>query len=231
MHRQPDYSNSRSVYMKAQNALNFLADTVSPKGYLALGDSYTIGESVNGSERFPNQLSRMLQSAGFDLGEPRIVALTGWTTGDLIAAIRRESAFSTYELVTVLIGVNNQYQGRGLDEYEQDFRQILEMAIRFAGGRPSRVLVLSIPDYSVTPFASQMDGVSIARQIDAFNKVSQRLSQQAGLRYLDITPESRKAHGDPSLMADDGLHYSAKEYRIWALALAALVKEQHTKSK
>ncbi|HEX2122468.1 MAG TPA: SGNH/GDSL hydrolase family protein [Thermoanaerobaculia bacterium] len=183
--------------------------------YLALGDSYTIGESVAESERFPVQLAREL-----GLGDPQIIARTGWTTDELNAAIDAANPQGPFELVTLLIGVNNQYRGRSADEYRTQFTALLQRAIGFAGGDPKRVIVVSIPDWGVTPFAEGRDRAKIAREIDQFNAVNREEAQRAGARYVDITPISRR--DDPSLVAEDKLHPSGKQYGEWAKAIAAM---------
>lgn len=180
--------------------------------YLALGDSYTIGESVDAGERFPAQLARQL-----DLGEPVVIARTGWTTDELNAAIDAADPQGPFELVTLLIGVNNQYRGRGAEEYRAQFTGLLQRAIGFAGGDPRKVIVVSIPDWGVTPFAEGRDRAKIAREIDQFNAINREEALRAGARYVDITPISRR--DDPSLVAADGLHPSAKQYGEWVRAI------------
>jgi len=185
-----------------------------PARYLALGDSYTIGESVAVEERFPMQLAKQLK-----LGEPEIIAKTGWTTDELNAAIDKADPHGPYDLVTLLIGVNNQYRGRSADEYRQQFVALLQRAIGFAGGKPHNVVVVSIPDWGVTPFAKDRDRAKIAREIDQFNAINREEAARAGARYADITPHSRTAATDASLVAPDGLHPSGKMYAEWARAI------------
>ena len=156
--------------------------------YLALGDLYTIGESVPAEQRWPVQLAELLSKEGFAVGEPRIVARTGWTTGELHAAIRQEELIETYDLVSLLIGVNNQYRGYSLEAYRQEFAGLLEQAIAFAGGDPGRVLVLSIPDWSVTPYAEGRDRPAIAAAIDHFNHINREETEKHGASYIDVTP-------------------------------------------
>jgi lysophospholipase L1-like esterase len=177
--------------------------------YLALGDSYTIGESVAAHERFPHQLAREL-----GLAEPLIVAKTGWTTDELNAAIDAAAPRGPYDLVTLLIGVNNQYRGRSVDEYRTQFAALLQRAIGFAGGDARKVVVVSIPDWGVTPFAEGRDRAKIASEIDAYNAVNRDEAARAGARWVDVTPVSRRP--DPSLVADDRLHPSAAQYAEWA---------------
>lgn len=183
---------------------------------LALGDSYTIGESVPEGERWPMQLSTMLETRGVHLGPPRIIAQTGWTTDELAAAIERERPKGPFDFVTLLIGVNNQYRGRDIEEYQEQFRQLLRQAIGFAGGRSDRVIVLSIPDWGVTPFAEGRDRARIGEEIDQFNRVNREEAVRAGARYVDVTPVSRLAVREPGLVAEDGLHPSGRMYQLWA---------------
>ena len=182
--------------------------------YLALGDSYTIGESVAVDDRYPVQLARELK-----LGEPEIIAKTGWTTDELSAAIDKAmdkaDPRGPYDLVTLLIGVNNQYRGRSADEYRTQFTALLQRAIGFAGGKTRNVVVISIPDWGVTPFAKDRDRAKIGREIDQFNAINREETTRAGARYVDITPFSRRAANDPSLVAPDGLHPSGKMYSEW----------------
>lgn len=193
-------------------ALAFLRPHKAVPTYLALGDSYTIGESVDSSQRYPVQALHQLYQGG----HPDIIATTGWTTGNLLDALDAVSPDTNYEAVSLLIGVNNQYQGRSQEEYREQFTALLKAAIHLAGDRPGHVLVLSIPDYSVTPFARNSDRGLIAAQIDSFNAINNRIAAAYKVHYLDVTSESRKALGDPDLIAADGLHFSGKEYAIWA---------------
>ena len=192
--------------------------------FLALGDSYTIGESVAPEERWPVQLGALLRAEGLDVGDPTLIATTGWTTDELSAAIDRANPQGAFDLVSLLIGVNNQYRGRGQDEYREQFAALLQRAIGFAGWNPARVLVLSIPDWGVTPFATRLerDPAAVAADIDAFNAINRAETERPGAHYVDVTPFSREAAHDPSLLADDGLHPSGRMYAEWArLALPA----------
>jgi len=200
-------------------------ESIPTKTYLALGDSYTIGESVTEQERFPIQAVQKLNAAGFHIDQPDIIAVTGWTTGDLIRAIHKKSFTHHYDLVTLLIGVNNQYQGRSESEYKEDFENLLQRAIELAGDNPSHVIVLSIPDYSVTPFAGGSDQKKIAIDIDRFNELNRIISAQYKVHWVDITEESRKAKNEPSLIAGDGLHFSGKEYALWADELFPVMRD------
>jgi lysophospholipase L1-like esterase len=193
--------------------------------YLALGDSYTIGEGVPAEQRWPMQLAGLLSEEGYALSEPRIVARTGWTTGELDAAIRQEELSKNYDLVSLLIGVNNQYRGYSPEDYRQEFTDLLEQAIAFAGADPRGVLVLSIPDWSVTPYAQGRDQPAIAAAIDTFNLINREETERRGVSYIDVTPASRQATEDITLIAPDGLHPSGKMYAEWArLALSSALQ-------
>ncbi|MDR3712555.1 MAG: SGNH/GDSL hydrolase family protein [Puia sp.] len=206
-----------------QLALRLSGDTAS-RSYLALGDSYTIGQSVEPAGRYPVQVVKDLVLSGYpSFKAPEIIAATGWTTGDLVKALNAIQPNPPYEIVTLLIGVNDQFQGRGMLAYRDHLSTLLQKSIILAGDRPSRVLVLSIPDYSVTPFARDADRIFIAAQIDSFNALNCELASKYKVRYLDITAESRKAAEDPSLIAADGLHFSGKEYAIWARMMAPVI--------
>lgn len=186
-----------------------------PLRYLALGDSYTIGESVEEAERFPNQLASLLANEGVTV-DVKIIARTGWTTDELWRGIQAEVVEPPYDMVSLLIGVNNQYRGRGLEEYREGFIFLLNKAIEYAGGDVKRVVVFSIPDWGVTPFAYGRDTTQIANEIDAFNKVNLEESTKTGVQYVDVTPSSRLALNDKTLIASDGLHPSGKMYAEWA---------------
>jgi lysophospholipase L1-like esterase len=185
--------------------------------YLALGDSYTIGEGVAGDSRWPMQLARALRADGIALDDPDIIAATGWTTDELDAAIDVAQPAHDHALVSLLIGVNNQYRGRDVDEYRHQFAALLEHAIGFAGGRCERVLVLSIPDWGVTRYghASGRDLAAIARELDAFNAAAHDICTARGVAFVDITPVSRDRGAAPDMLADDGLHPSAAMYSRW----------------
>ena len=195
------------------------------KTYLALGDSYTIGQSVNTSERFPVQTVALLRGRN-NIKDPDIIAVTGWTTTNLIDALNANTPQRNYSVVSLLIGVNNQYQGKSLEDYKTEFTELLNRSIIYAGNKKNHVFVISIPDYSVTPFARGRDTATIAKEIDAFNAANKKISLEAGVHYLDITPISRKAKDDLSLVASDGLHPSGEQYRQWSVLLAPLMEEE-----
>jgi len=197
--------------------------------YLALGDSYTIGESVPQEQSFPYQLTGLLATDSVQAIVPDIIAVTGWTTDNLINAIAATGIDAkTYDVVTLLIGVNDQYQGLSQTNYRTKFAQVLTTAISAAKGDASRVFVLSIPDWGVTPYANGQDAI-IGPQIDQFNSINKEESKKVGVHYLDITPISRQAKTDPSLIAGDGLHPSAKMYGLWVAQLEPMVKARLTK--
>jgi len=190
--------------------------------YLALGDSYTIGEAVSQSSCFPYQLSARLSGQGLKVAEPKIIAKTGWTTNELQAGIAAEALSAKYDIVTLLIGVNNQYRGNSIAVYRTEFKELLQTAVTFAGGNKKHVFVVSIPDWGATPFGKQSGRgtAQIAKEIDAFNAVSKEETQAAGMNYTDITPGSRNAATDASLVASDGLHPSGNMYKDWVTLLA-----------
>ena len=200
------------------------------RGVLALGDSYTIGEGVPEADRWPVQLVALLREHGVAIDDPRIIATTGWTTDELDAGIDAAHAVepipTDHALVSLLIGVNNQYRGRSLDDYEAQFTALLDRAIGFAGGEPGRVIVLAIPDWGVTPFAIQSgrDRQQIAAQLDAFNAAAQRIGIGRGARFADTAAVSRERGGEVAMLADDGLHPSGAMYARWAEAVAAQLR-------
>ncbi len=189
--------------------------------YLALGDSYTIGEALPLTENFPYQLMKIMRENNTQLGAPEIIAKTGWTTDELQKAINTHRFHSTYAIVSLLIGVNNQYRGYPIAQYQTEFEALLKQAINFAGGQASHVVVISIPDWGATPFAEGRDRKQIATQIDAYNNINRTLAEKYNTLYIDITPGTREAQNDATLVAADGLHPSAKEYHRWAIKLAA----------
>lgn len=201
--------------------------TASPSGakFLALGDSYTIGQNVVDSERFPAQTVQLLRTQNIHINDPEYIATTGWTTTNLISAINLQTPAKDFDIVTLLIGVNDQFQSRDTTDYRGHFTELLNEAINFAGSRKQRVFVVSIPDYSVTPFVAASDKARVSIQIDKFNAINKDVTLQNGITYIDITPSSRKAADDPSLIADDGLHPSGKEYAVWANMLVPLIKK------
>ncbi len=180
--------------------------------FLALGDSYTIGESVAVKDRWPMQLVAKLKENGYEIAEPVIVAKTGWRTDQLKAAIQNTNLNDSYDLVGLLIGVNNQYQGRSVESYRPEFEELLSIAIEKAGGDKSKVFVMSIPDYGYTPFGKTKRN-QISRQLDEYNGVNKHLTEKYGIQYFDITDISRSS--DQKLVASDNLHPSGYQYNLW----------------
>lgn len=193
--------------------------------FLALGDSYTIGESVREAERFPAQTVKQLKAQNIDVTTLKYIAATGWTTTDLISAINLQNPANDFDIVTLLIGVNDQYQQHNKVSYGTLFKALLNKAVELAGNRKSHVFVLSIPDYSVTPFVNDENKARVSREIKEFNAINKEITIQNNVPYIDITPSTRHAANDSSLIANDGLHPSAKEYAVWAGMLAPLIKK------
>ena len=190
--------------------------------YLALGDSYTIGEGVQEAERWPNQLAEALRNSGVTTSELTNIARTGWTTSNLLSYVGQNNPDNNYDLVSLLIGVNNQFQGRNIDTYRDEFRKLLELAVRKCGNRKEGVFVLSIPDYGYTPFGSS-DKERISEEIDQYNAINEQITRGMGIAYYDITPISRQALQRPSYLAPDNLHPSGEMYARWvALILQGL---------
>lgn len=198
-------------------------DNKSAISYLALGDSYTIGQGVEENERFPVQLAKRLNEDGVNVGNPTIIARTGWTTDELARGIEDANLTETYDLVTLLIGVNNQYRGRDTAEYRRTFRELLNKAVGFANGIEKRVIVISIPDYGVTPFGIS-NAERIGADIDIFNTINREETELKKANYVYITSISRAAKDDPSLIAKDGLHPSGKMYSFWVDAISPVAK-------
>lgn len=219
------------------------------KTYLALGDSYTIGEQVAAAENFPNQTVALLNKTaggaesrhqrfnqnpsavanpygGLQTVLPEIIATTGWTTDELSNAINEANITGTYDIVSLLIGVNNQYRGRAVSNFNIEFEHLLQRAVQFADNNPSHVFVLSIPDWGVTPFAKGRDAIKIAAEINAYNKVCEDAAKKFGTHYIDITASQRIDGNKDEFLASDKLHPSGREYAKWATKLAALIKTE-----
>lgn len=194
--------------------------------YLALGDSYTIGEAVLIQQSFPYQVVQNLREKGHSFSAAEIIAKTGWTTDELWNGIAGYQFLPKYDFVTLLIGVNNQYRGRAIIEYTSEFEKLLGKAILLADNKKEHVFVISIPDYGVTPFAKEKDPEKISKEIDIFNTANRALAIQYKVHYIEITEGSRDAAQDPSLVAEDGLHPSEKEYKKWATKVAAAIEKQ-----
>lgn len=203
-----------------------------PRTYLALGDSYTIGEAVPLYESFPYQAVQWLRKQGQDFHAPEIIAQTGWTTSELQAGINNSVLLPSYDIVSLLIGVNDQYRNEEIGRYRVTFEQLLQQAIRFASNDPRHVMVLSIPDWSVTPFAAGVlpdkhgrDRQQTAGEIDAYNNINRVIAEKYNTHYIDITTYTREAAIDKHLLAPDQLHPSGKDYSRWAEKLARVIEE------
>ena len=203
------------------NMLTTIATDSLLKSYLALGDSYTIGEFVGSAERFPTQTVALLKSHGSKVADPQYIAQTGWTTLDLQNAISKATLKSKYDIVSLLIGVNDQYEGLDTAGYRVHFTQLLQKAIQLADNQIKHVFVVSIPDYSVTPFGGGSERVK--KEIDAFNNINKQVTATYQISYTDVTPTSRLAANDQSFTANDGLHPSGKQYQQWAALLEAVM--------
>jgi len=198
--------------------------------YLALGDSYTIGEQVPEQENFPHQLVALLKKKNIFFDKPTIIAKTGWTTDELQDKLAQTRLAIPFDLVTLLIGVNNQYRGRSAEEYALQFEALLQQSIGYSGEKTNHVIVLSIPDWGVTPFAEGRDRKKIAREIDQFNAINKKIAEKYRVHYVDITALTREAANDLSLLTDDKLHPSGKDYKRWAeKVMAVVLKEFSTK--
>ena len=193
--------------------------------YLALGDSYTIGEQVLLSETFPYQTVQLLRSKKIEIAAPEIIAKTGWTTDELDAVIMQTIFLKKYDFVSLLIGVNNQYRERSIDNFEKEFEQLLKKAIGFAGNNAKNVFVLSIPDWGVTAFAKDRDTKKIENEINAYNEVCKHITLQNNCKFLDITTDQKKDNYNAEMFAADGLHPSPLEYYKWAKKLSEAIVE------
>jgi lysophospholipase L1-like esterase len=193
--------------------------------YLALGDSYSIGESVEEHERWPNQLASTLSAQGLLIGKPIIIATTGWRTDNLANAVRIANLNDDFDIVSLLIGVNDQYQGKPFDIYLSDFEKLLNTSIQLARGEEKNVFAVSIPDYGYTPFGLR-NKEKISKEIDQYNEAAKKICDQYQVRYINVTDISREAMNDPQLVASDGLHPSGKMYALW---VKKIVKEINRK--
>ncbi len=214
----PTFNNNFGVDMNDNDSIK--NSNTSTLTWLALGDSYTIGQSVNENDRFPTQTISLLNQDNLFFSAPKYIATTGWTTDDLLGAIAQQNPQGPYNVVTLLIGVNDQYQHFDTGSYRINFMQCLQHAIALAGNKKDHVFVLSIPDYSVTSFAAGSDTAQISKEIDEFNAINKAITLSFNISYTDITPLTREIKNDASLIAPDGLHPSAKEYAQWAKLLA-----------
>lgn len=195
--------------------------------YLALGDSYTIGEQILIAESFPYQTVQMLRKKGLDITAPEILAKTGWTTDELLTAISETKLLNKYDFVSLLIGVNNQYRGKDIEKYKTEFQILLNKSISFAGNDAAHVFVLSIPDWGVTPFAKGKNIKLISAEIDAFNEACRIISEKSGCHFIDNIALQEKKN-TPEMLAGDGLHPSGKAYSKWSEKLAAFIFAAHS---
>ncbi|MGN6351805.1 MAG: SGNH/GDSL hydrolase family protein [Parafilimonas sp.] len=220
-------ANSGSTIFSSHNNDTAMSDSSTAENFswLALGDSYTIGESVNEEERFPAQTISLLKKKNIPFRKPEYIAITGWTTQNLLDGIAQENPQNPFDVVSLLIGVNDQYQQMDTAGYRIRFIACLEKAIELAGNKKEHVFVLSIPDYSVTPFAGKMDTAQISKEIETFNMINKAVTSSYNISYTDITPLTREAEKDNTLIALDGLHPSGKEYARWAALLAPQVQK------
>ncbi len=193
--------------------------------YLALGDSYTIGELVETKNNFPNQTVSILKEQGIEIDLKQIIAVTGWTTGELNEAIAKAKPGYDHDWVTLLIGVNNQYRGQDIALYEKEFYNLLSQSILFANGRASRVIVLSIPDWGMTPFNTKHDVQTVSDEIDAYNTINKKYTEHFGAHYIDITPVTRKYAQNTDYLTEDQLHLTDKMYEIWAKQIAQIITD------
>lgn len=214
------------IFTRAKPATHLTNMTKLNYTFLSLGDSYTIGESVLPQENFPNQTVKLLKKDGYEFSTPEIIAKTGWTTDELQAAINLHKFLPKYDFVTLLIGVNNQYRGRTVENYKLEFEILLKQAIQFAENKTNHVIILSVPDWGATPFAKGRDRKQIAKEIDEYNAANKMIADKFKVHYINITPGTREAANDNSLLAADGLHPSAKEYQRWADQESAYIKNQ-----
>lgn len=197
-----------------------------PLTYLALGDSYTIGESVEVEERYPIQLAQKLRANSIDIDTPLIIAKTGWTTDELQAAINERNLQDTFDLVSLLIGVNNQFRGYPIEDYRKEFDELLSQAIDFSGGKKENVFVISIPDYGFTPFGQGRDAAAISLGIDQYNAINDSITQVYGISYFNITDISREGVEQPDLVASDQLHPSGTQYQRWVASFYEAIKKK-----
>jgi len=187
--------------------------------YLALGDSYTIGTSVDAVDSYPNQTFQLLKGAKFTMNSVQIIAKNGWTADDLKNGLASADKKSMYQIVSLLIGVKNQYQGRSIKDFETAFVSVLQSAILLTGNKSKRVFVISIPDWGITPFASGRDRKEIATEIDNYNLICEKNAKLYGANYINITDAYRLEGFKPDYLSYDGLHPSKLEYNKWAIKL------------
>ena len=207
-------NSTESKIIISPNPVNNMSENNSKRTFLALGDSYTIGESVDEKDRWSIQLISLMKNE-FNITKHEIIARTGWTTAELIDVVEAKKLNEQYDMVSLLIGVNNQYRGQSLDTYRVEFRQLLNISTKLSKNNPKKVIVLSVPDWGKTPFAQGKERDNIATEIDAFNLVAKEECTKMNIIFIDITEITRK-NIDSSMFASDGLHYSGEMHRLWA---------------
>jgi len=184
--------------------------------YLALGDSYTIGEGLDLEESWPFQLTRLLNNKGFNFNPPKIIAKDGWQTDELIKAINEElEDHELYDMVSLLIGVNNQYDEEPFGKYKSEFKKLLETAISRCKYKNKAVFVVSIPDYGVTPFATEKGKTKAIDDLIKYNAYAKKQCQKHNVPFYDITDLSAKLNKTNNMLVEDGLHPNAKQYHAW----------------
>ena len=193
--------------------------------YLALGDSYTIGESVPLHESFPYLTTQLIRKQKIAIHAPEIIAKTGWTSSELAEQLLKTELNTHYDFISLLIGVNNQYRHLSLHDFRSDFEYLLKKSIHLANSKPQNVIVLSIPDWGCTPFATEKNPGSIAVEIDSFNHVCAQFAKDYHTQYIDITTATRALKDHPSALAADQLHYSGETYLLWANKVANKIME------
>ena len=219
------YSSNNTNTTTYNNTDSTMNDTAKKFSWLALGDSYTIGQSVSEDDRYPAQTVGLLKSDAINVEPLQYIATTGWTTLNLLDAIETQNPQGPFDIVTLLIGVNDQYQHFDTGSYRKNFTACLQRAIALSGNKKDHVFVLSIPDYSLTPFAAGGDTAEIRKELDEFNAINKVITLSYNISYTDITPLTREAKYDASLIANDGLHPSGKEYEKWAALLAPQIEK------
>ena len=200
---------------KIEASKNVWADLNHPINFLALGDSYTIGQAVRISERWPVLFTKSLNEKGYPINPSEIIAKTGWTTDELISALKKIEVKNDFDLVTLLIGVNNQFRGRDSEEFRVQFIELLDMSIEYAQGKPANVIAISIPDWSVVPFAKDRNKRKISREISKFNTIIKEEALKRKVSFVDVTELSRKAKTDFTYIAGDDLHFSGSMHQLW----------------
>ena len=186
-----------------------------PYSFIALGDSYTIGEGVNEDERWPNQFVDVAYENGVDFDQPMIIAETGWKTYDLLNAINQTNFSKKYDYISLLIGVNNQFNSRPIDEFEEDLNKLMDEMKRIKKNDGS-IIIISIPDWGYTPFGESSDMSDISEQINLFNSSLRKFASTNDLKYVDVTEISRRGINEPDLITNDNLHPSGTMYLEWA---------------